>query len=645
MSPKARPYPRLASIAGPLKGSVLSLRDDDVVRIGRASENHVCLSDPKVSRLHCEIHKDAENFKIIDLDSRNGTFVNSIPVKRRVLEEADYLEIGDSLFVFLLSEEELELGQRVAALSEGKLEAETTVIIRAGEALTPEPEYRVATPSPGRSSERGLDLLFRISAAISSAQGSATLERCLLEVISETAPAERGAVLLLGDNPGEFKTIFGWDRSSGQHAPVQLSRSLIDRVVQERVGILTNYICEGSDASKDSPGHGPPQTRFVLAAPLIAFNTLRGVIYLETVNAAQQFDHDLLERLTAIGGIVVLPLEYIRRIEWLESENQRLQRHIQIEHNMVGESLPMRELHKWIAKVAPTNSTVLIRGESGTGKELVAHAIHLTSPRAGKPFVPINCAAIPETLLESELFGHEKGAFTGAIAQKKGKLEVADGGTVFLDEIAELAPSLQAKFLRVIQEREFERVGGTRSIKLDVRLIAATNKDLEGLLRAGSFREDLYHRLNVLSVTVPALRERQEDIPLLATYFSARYCQAMNRPVMGISPEARSCLLSYDWPGNIRELENAIERAVVLGSGELILPEDLPDTLLEVSSSVGLPTSKYHESVEDTKKQIILKTLDQTGGNISRAAKLLGLHPNYLHRLIRNLKLRLVPSK
>ncbi len=556
--------PRLASIAGPLKGSVFSL-SDDVVRIGRASENHVCLIDPKVSRLHCEIHKDAENFKVIDLDSRNGTFVNGVPVKGRVLEEADYLRIGDSSFVFLLSDEQLELVQRVAALGEGKLEAEATVIIGAGEALAPEPEYRVATPSPVRSSERGLDLLFRISAAITSAQGSTTLERCLLEVISEAAPAERGAVLLLGDNPGEFKSIFGWDRSSGLHAPVQLSRSLIDRVVQERVGILTNYICEGTAASKDSPGHGSPQTRFVLAAPLIAFNTLRGVIYLETVKSAQQFDHDLLERLTAIGGILVLPLEYIRRIEWLESENKRLQRHIQIEHNMVGESLPMRELHKWIAKVAPTNSTVLIRGESGTGKELVAQAIHLTSPRAGQPFVPINCAAITETLLESELFGHEKGAFTGAIAQKKGKLEVADGGTVFLDEIAELAPSLQGKLLRVIQEREFERVGGIRSIKLDVRVIAATNKDLEGLLRAGSFREDLYHRLNVISVTVPTLRERQEDIPLLATYFSARYCQTMNRPVMGISPEARSCLLSYDWPGNIRELENAIERAVVSG--------------------------------------------------------------------------------
>ena len=209
---------------------------------------------------------------------------------------------------------------------------------------------------------------------------------------------------------------------------------------------------------------------------------------------------------------------------------------------------------------------MLIRGESGTGKELVARAIHRNSPRAGKPFVAINCAAVTETLLESEFFGHEKGSFTGAVAIKKGKLEAADGGTVFLDEIGELAPGLQAKLLRVLQEHEFERVGGTKTIKVDIRVIAATNRDLEAAISAGAFRQDLYYRLNVLTLETPSLRDRREDIPPLAAWFAQRFAKLTGRRIRGLSERTRACLLAYDWPGNVRELENAIERAVVLGS-------------------------------------------------------------------------------
>ena len=221
---------------------------------------------------------------------------------------------------------------------------------------------------------------------------------------------------------------------------------------------------------------------------------------------------------------------------------------------------------------------MLIGGESGTGKELVARAIHRNSPRANKPFVAINCAAIPEGLLESELFGHEKGAFTGASAQKKGRLEMADGGVVFLDEIGELAPALQVKLLRVLQEREFERVGGSRPISVDIRLIAATNKDLEAAVKARTFREDLYYRLNVVSLECPPLRDRREDIPVLAEYFVAKFAAKCKVKAKRISPEAMAGLVNYDWPGNVRELENAIERALVLGVSEMIEPEDLPES-------------------------------------------------------------------
>jgi Nif-specific regulatory protein len=292
----------------------------------------------------------------------------------------------------------------------------------------------------------------------------------------------------------------------------------------------------------------------------------------------------------------------------------------------------------FIAKAGPSDSTVLILGESGTGKELVARALHDQSPRSKNPFIAINCASLAEPLLESELFGHERGAFTGAIAQKKGKLEIAEGGTLFLDEVAELTPVLQAKLLRVIQERQFERVGGTHPIRVNIRILAATNKNLKDQIKTGSFREDLYYRIHVLTVALPALRDRPTDIPLLASFFASRFAAKIGRPVTGISPQARKLLLRYEWPGNVRELENAIEHAVVLGSSPSILVEDLPESLIESKTTADL--SKYHAAVQETKKQLILKAIENSGGHFTEAAKLLGIHPNYLHRLIRNLGLR-----
>jgi Nif-specific regulatory protein len=284
---------------------------------------------------------------------------------------------------------------------------------------------------------------------------------------------------------------------------------------------------------------------------------------------------------------------------------------------------------------------VLISGESGTGKELAARAIHRNSRRAEKPFIAVNCAALAESLLESELFGHEKGAFTGALVQKKGRLELSDTGTIFLDEIGDLSPSLQTKLLRVLQEREFERVGGNRTIKIDVRLLAATNRDLEDAMVRGTFRRDLYFRLNVVNLKMPSLRERREDIPLLANYFARKYGDRCNRIVFGISPDARRLLMNYDWPGNVRELENAIERAIVLGTTDHILAEDLPEAVVEFQTHVsGESGSNYHEQVVQMKRKMIIDAVKQANGNYTAAARLLNLHPNYLHRLIRNLNLK-----
>jgi len=326
----------------------------------------------------------------------------------------------------------------------------------------------------------------------------------------------------------------------------------------------------------------------------------------------------------------------------LERKVQRLRFQWEEGYNfagMVGKSEPMRQIFEVIGTLAQADCTVLVRGESGTGKELVARAIHYSSQRAGNPFVPVNCAAIPESLLESELFGYEKGAFTGATTRKPGKFELASGGTIFLDEIADMSLAMQAKILRVIQERTFERLGGTRPIKVDARVIAATNKVLEELMRKEAFREDLYYRLNVVSIYLPALRERKRDIPLLASHFLRKYNRGDDKNAKGISSQALKLLMDYDWPGNVRELENAIERAIVLGQGDMFLPSDLSRKVEEKPLKSGVTSSSVDISLAEAEKRLIEDTLKLTHWNQTKTAKILRIHRNTLRRKIRRFKI------
>ena len=626
----------LEAVAGPLNGTSIPLLEGET-SIGREPSNEISLLDSAVSRKHCVITRNSGQFKIQDLNSRNSTFVNGVPVTERTLASGDEIKIGNSLFVFVLPEVESAMrASKSVEFDKADTGAGSTVILRKQDARYLRDLKTIETNSRTLGD---LNALLLISKAVNSVRGLEALEKQLLESIFTVAPADRAAILLCDHGTEEWSSVFGWDRRAGPNQPVQVSRTIVTQVLSDGVAVLSNDV-PADDSFSDTASIIERRIRSVLAVPLEVFDRIMGVIYLDASNPEARFDENHLQLLTAIGSIAAAALDNARRMESLEQENRRLQDEISLEHNMVGDSPRMRDVYQFIARVAPRDITVLVFGESGTGKELVARAIHRTSSRANKPCVAINCAALAETLLESELFGHEKGAFTGAIAQKKGKLEIAEGGTVFLDEIGELAPLLQAKLLRVLQEREFERVGGTRTIKLDVRLVTATNRDLEEEVKKGRFREDLFYRLNVVSLRMPALRERREDIPLLASYFAAKFSQRSNRPVLGVSPHARTCLVNYDWPGNVRELENAIERAVVLGSADMILPEDLPEAVLEKAESAGASMTAFHDSLREAKKQLILNAFEQAQGSYTEAAKLLGLHPNYLHRLIRNLNMK-----
>jgi transcriptional regulator with GAF, ATPase, and Fis domain len=621
--------PKLLALSGPLRKTEFSL--EVTVCIGSASSSAIRLQDAAVSPQHCRIAVENGRFILTDLESTAGTFVNGMPVTQCELDSGDQIAVGDSVFLF-----QTDVSRAISnplQLDDQLAEKPPLQEIHREGLLYLNPESLAALPQSERLS-RNLSALLRISAAIGTIRDVQSVQWALLGMIFDVIPAERGAVILVKDSSLEILSHVAWDRAAGPDQPVHVSQALLRKVIEERVFLL--------EAGSAANAGQQISAASVLCVPLVAAHSPIGIIYLESTNPSTPFTEDDLQLASAIAGLAAIAIENARQFESLGIENQQLRAQASLEHDMVGRSSRMREVYQFIERVAPSDATVLICGESGTGKELAARAIHNNSNRKSHPFVALNCAAISETLLESELFGHEKGAFTSAIAQKKGMIEVAEGGSLFLDEIGELSPILQAKLLRVLQEREFTRVGGTRSIKINVRFLAATNKDLQRAVKEEKFRADLFHRLNVISLVLPPLREHTEDIPVLAEYFAARYAKRCNRVLRGISPAARASLQGYTWPGNVRELENAMERAVVIGSSDMILPEDLPEPLLETSSpGTGETPTKYHDAIRNLKKQLIMGALDQADGSFTQAAKILGVHANYLHRLINNLDLRL----
>jgi transcriptional regulator with GAF, ATPase, and Fis domain len=605
---------RLVATSGYLKGTVWALENGPLF-MGRDASNQVEVSDPAVSRKHCSLSTLSSGaFEIADLDSHNGTSVNGTKVSRRTIGHGDRIRIGSSEYVFLTGPDD-------AAMPSGNTLTDTGLLtVHLDVSGLPSDASGV-----GRMA-RDLSAFFKIANVINSTRDVQALQRELLVLISEVIPAAEAAIVLQATRNDSPRPLCTWNRKGLTQTEMIIREEPVQQAIWERCAVF-------------SAASGDAATEHVLCVPLVAVERILGVIYLSSPATSAAFTEEHAYFLSSISRIAAVTLENLSQLDSLRAENQRLRVEVKGDHSLIGESRPMLRVTEFITRVAKGNSTVLIRGESGTGKELVARAIHASGLRPDKPFVAINCAAIPEALLESELFGHEKGAFTGAAGVRKGKFEVAEDGTLFLDEIGEMAPLLQGKLLRVLQQREFERLGGNRLLPFNARVVAATNKNLEQAIKAGEFRQDLYYRLNVVSVASPPLREHREDIPLLAMHFADKYAAKCKRGFKGIAPEARSLLMQYSWPGNVRELENAIEHAIVMGLTDEILPEDLPNALLEEQSS-GLAAARYHDTLNQTKKQLVLSALDEAGGSPVDAARLLGIHPKYLHRLIRNLNLK-----
>ncbi len=494
---------------------------------------------------------------------------------------------------------------------------------------------------------RQLTTLLELSQALSSTPDLKSGLQRVLELLERDHELVSGAVTLLRAEGGDL----GIEASvgllpQGQQVRYQLGEGITGRVVESGKPIIVPQVSkEPLFLHRAFRRKGTGDVSFV-CVPLAPNKKAEGALAVE-LEFQRSRDLDGFARFLRVIASMIAQAIKVHRV--IEAERQRLleeNQHLRLEleerydfSNIVGTSGPMREVYQQISQVAGTNTTVLIRGESGTGKELIAHAIHYHSPRRKKPFVRVSCAALPETLVESELFGYEKGAFTGADARKKGRFEIADGGTLFLDEIGELNLATQAKLLRALQEREFERLGGTETIRCNVRVIAGTNKDLEKAIAEKTFREDLYYRLNVFSIFVPPLRERKADIMMLADHFLTKYAREHHKSIRRISTPAIDMLVAYHWPGNVRELENIIERAVVVCEGGVIHGHHLPPTLQTAEASGTAPSLTLKDAVSAYERDLVLDALKSARGNAAKAARLLQTTERILGYKIRKYEL------
>ncbi len=492
-----------------------------------------------------------------------------------------------------------------------------------------------------------------ILSAVSSTLASSfdikiTISR-IFEILSTEVGLLRGTLTLKDPTTNEIYIELGHNLSAEEikRGKYQVGEGITGKVIETGEPTIIADLEQDSTFLNKTKSRGKLKNTSFICVPIKLGKDIIGALSVDREEAtATQLTEDL--KLLNVVAMMVAQEIKLKRImesekEALRSENVRLRDELKDKyniHNMIGNSASMHLIYENIIQVAASNATVMIRGESGTGKELVAYAIHYNSPRANKPLIKLNCGAIPESLIESELFGYEKGAFTDAKEQKIGKFEAAQGGTIFLDEIGEISPALQVKLLRVLQEREFERVGGITPVKANVRIICATNRNLEQELEEKRFREDLYYRLNVFPIFLPPLRERKTDILLLSEYFLEKYCKENSKKITRISSLAIDLLTSYHWPGNVRELENCIERAVLICNTDTIQATHLPPTLqrIDTTETVAYDHLSLTEQVDNFERELIIDALKKTRGNKSKAAKYLKITERMIGYKIRNLQ-------
>ncbi|MBM4273095.1 MAG: GAF domain-containing protein [Deltaproteobacteria bacterium] len=476
-----------------------------------------------------------------------------------------------------------------------------------------------------------LNLLYEITQTLGYPGSLPRILQQVVQILAQSAGMRRGTITILNPDTSEIQIelAHGLTAEARRRGRYKLGEGITGRVVETGEPMVVPRVSQEPMFLNRTRSRGAKEKEELsfLCVPIKINNRTIGALSVDRLHKELDLDHDL-RFLTIIASIIAQHVNSLmlidREKDRLRDENLKLKGELQERYqvgNIIGSSGRMRQVYEMIHRVAKSNATILIRGESGTGKELVASAIHYNSLRADKPFIKVNLAALPETLVESELFGHEKGAFTGALQRKPGRFELAQGGTLFLDEIGDLSPNVQLKLLRVIQEREFTRLGGSATLKADVRLLAATHRDLEQLLKDGAFREDLYYRLNVFPIYLPPLRERQADIPLLAEHFLTKYAAEHHKSVQRLSAPTLDQLMQYPWPGNVRELENVIERAVLVCDEDTILSVHLPPSMQrQEPGSMGLGLTSQVEKLE---KELITEALRQSRGNQSKAAQLL----------------------
>ncbi len=659
---------------------LFSLTGNTVTMIGRATENAISFLDDRCSRFHAKCFYDEGHWFIQDLGSRNGTYVDGKLIGNQpfALIPGNRVQVGHTVMQFGSGEpnsdttgtNDIEKNPAVEHPSGifgvtdelcgpdpdmGPDKTNSTEIIHQkgySAIFKPENDLKPGTFLFTRSGYGPIELT-RLAYNLGKVEEIDQVARQAIEGLLNATGAEGAGLWLFPYNlnslqqPSDIRLVANATLEEHQYRPI--SEALVRTVFEKKEAFLFHEVPKGTGIKKLNQDGGAEEkiTNNTLAAPIRFQNGIHGLLHLYTLRESKHLDEADLEYTLAIADTVGIALAHIHKQKELAAnlhqarkENSSLREMLQMNSEIIGNSASMKVIHHLINRAAAGKTSLLIRGESGVGKELIARAVHFGSSRKSKPLVCLNCAAISESLLTSELFGHEKGAFTGATERKLGKFEAANTGTLFLDEIGDMSPTLQAKFLRVLEGSSFERVGGNTTISVDVRVIAATNRDLEKEVAEGRFRHDLFFRLRVLEIVVPPLRKRVDDLPLLAEYFLDKFSKETGRKYQGFDPAAMRILTHYRWPGNIRELKNVIERAVVLASGPRIQEQDLLLSSLNTTSESGIMMDEPKDvfvplSLEDLERNHIIRTLEHLQWNKSLVSKQLGIERTTLDRKIK----------